>query len=184
MTKTAIAAVLALCILVMPLREALANEWRVSSKVDPFTDNQNVVALLSSSKGAASALAVTCKDKVLSMGIGHEMALDADMPVTTRVGREAPVTQPWIEGRHEVALFHPDPGAVLTALSWAKDHTFAVRVWAWRGTNLDSIFDMSKVDSALDAIMGAGCDRDIVRRLDPSELEPRIDKDWWSGDEE
>ena len=137
--------------------QALANIWETHSEVDPFTDIRKGEAWLKSSEGITSWLGVQCIDNVLNILVGHEDQLDAESNVTSRVGKQEPVTQLWDSSTTGDALYHMHPRLLLNKLLADTQHKFAVRVWTQDGRYLDSIFDTSDIDRAMNVIRETGC---------------------------
>ena len=137
--------------------QALANIWETNSEIDPFTDIRKGNAWLQNSEGDPGWFGVRCIDNVLEILVWHDVQLDAEVVVTSRVGKQEPITQLWIESTTGDSLFHTRPRVLLNELLADIQHKFAVRVWTQDGHYLDSIFDTSNIDHAMNVIRKTGC---------------------------
>ena len=173
MTKTAIAAMLALCILAMPLREASASEWqtvgetgwKTRSASDPATDDHAAVVMLKSARLDGARLGIFCEGGELAVRIVYDRR--AEDPV--RLGNLVVGVQglgyqagPWRTGAQHL-LVTDSPGVFLSYLSQAERRTLYIDGKRESGECWQTIFDITGIEAALDVIAEAGCTEGFFR---------------------
>lgn len=138
--------------------QGFANEWRIESEIDPFTDAHIGMASIPSSEGDPSWLAIHCDGGDLNITVYHRgERLDNEARVTSRVGKREAEIQRWEGLRGRDMLRSRKPEKLLTELLQDSHSKFAVRVWALNNRSLVSIFDTSGIHDAMKVITEAGC---------------------------
>ena len=138
---------------------ALAQTWETKSETDPFTDMQKAEAWIGSTEGEQSYLGIWCHDRKLEILVGFDEQVDENLQVTSRVGKEEPVTQIWSGSTTGDAVFHLAPSQFLKQLLEDTHKKLAIRVWTKEGTYLVSLFNLADIVNATTPVMEAGCSR-------------------------
>lgn len=131
--------------------------WETESEVDPFTDMPKASAWLQSFEGDNGWLGVRCIDGQLELLVWYEAQLDHETQVISRVGKNKAVAGWWNSSTTGDSLFHARPHKLLRQLLVDPAHQFAVRVWTKEGLHFDSIFNLVRIDEAMNVIRETGC---------------------------